>query len=156
MKSLYNQFPLHIQIAIEIFITYLFMFSCLRISFFLFFINEMRELPIYYVFNSFILGFRFDLRLSVLIILPFILITWQPFLKWHWYRKFWEGYWITNWSIILLAYFVDFGYFAYLNTRLDASVIGLLKNLFISISFRLVLIKILPSIRQVSEINLIL
>ena len=134
MISIYKKTPTNIIIVLEVFFLFLLIFTSFRLIFFLFFIDEIWTLSIHYLIKSFWIGFRFDIRLSVLIILPMLLTCFQTSVKWLSYRQFWEGYLVTAFLIILLTYFIDFGFFIYLNSRLDASVIGLLKNIFISAS----------------------
>ena len=85
-----------------------------------------------YLLNSFFIGLRFDARLAVLIILPFFLLSWVLPVNGKWFHIIWPTYWITIFIAILWFYLADLGYYLYLNTRLDASIIGLAKNLFIS------------------------
>ena len=85
-----------------------------------------------YILQSFILGFRFDARLAVIVILPFLLFSWILNKNGRYFNKIWSIYWIISFLIILCVYVADFGYYSYLNTRLDASIIGLTKNMFIS------------------------
>ena len=92
----------------------------------------MKLLKLDYILNSFFIGFRFDLRLAVLIILPFLLLSWI-FKDSKVSNIFWIFYWTLSFGIIIIIYVFDIAYYSYLNTRLDASILGLSKNLYISI-----------------------
>ena len=129
-----NSLPYRIWISLQVFISILIIFTLFRIVFFLFFINEMWNLSAEYILKSFFLGFRFDARLAVIVILPFLLLSWILRINGRLFKKIWYSYWILIFSVILCFYIADFGYFSYLNTRLDASIIGLIKNVFISAS----------------------
>ena len=93
----------------------------------------MGKLSAEYVLNSFIIGLRFDARLSAVIVLPYLLLSPLPFVKGERMQKIWNGYWIILFILILGFYIADIGFYAYLNTRLDATIIGLVKNFQISL-----------------------
>ena len=129
-----NRLPCRICISLQVFISILIILTLFRIVFFLFFINEMWNLSTENILKSFFLGFRFDARLAVIVILPFLLLSWILSINGRLFKKMWFSYWILIFSVILCFYIADFGFYSYLNTRLDASIIGLAKNLFISAS----------------------
>ena len=103
-----------------------------RIGFFLVFIEEMRNLPLEYFLKSIFIGLRFDARLTIIIILPYLLLSMLPLLNRKSFQKMLKTYWLTTIAGVLCIYITDIGYYSYLNTRLDASILGLAKNLFIS------------------------
>jgi len=124
--------PDQILISLKMFASYIIILTLYRIIFFIIYINEMWNLSWGYILQSFILGFRFDARLAVIVILPFLLFSWILNKNGRYFNKIWSIYWIISFLIILCVYVADFGYYSYLNTRLDASIIGLTKNMFIS------------------------
>src|SRR6266852_8725041 len=69
------------------------------------------------------LGFKFDLRLALLLLLPLALLGWillfDPARRAA--RIAWLAYLATAQCVVLLAYFVDFGHYAYVRVRLNAS-----------------------------------
>jgi phosphoglycerol transferase MdoB-like AlkP superfamily enzyme len=71
------------------------------------------------------IGLRFDLRLALLVCLPLAVLGWIPFL--HPRRRAARIAWIACFAAaqcaILLLYFVDFGHYAYVRVRLNASLI---------------------------------
>src|SRR5690606_31453665 len=80
-------------------------------------------------------GVRFDLRLAVLLMLPAMLLAWLPF--WNSVRSaFLRGlsrlWLVLAVAVVLLMYFIDFGHYAYLGVRLNASALKFLGDVQIS------------------------
>ena len=72
------------------------------------------------------LGFKFDLRLALLLWLPLALLGWIPLFdpaRRRAARIAWLAYLAAVQGIVLLLYFVDFGHYAYLRVRLNASLV---------------------------------
>ena len=132
MIVLFNKIPFRIQIVFQMFISFLFLFTLFRMVFFFLNFAEMNTLSLNYLSNSFLIGFRFDARLAVLILLPFLLLSWVLPVNGKWFNKFWGYYWSTIFTVILCFYVADLGYYSYISTRLDASIIGLTQNFLIS------------------------
>ena len=111
----------------------------LRVAFWKLFDNPADSISFGTLIRSLYIGFKFDLRLSLLIILPFILIGWlrpvNPF-KFRFARILWVIYFTIIAFIVFLFYIVDFGHFAYLHVRLDSTAISLLEDA--AISFQMV------------------
>lgn len=83
------------------------------------------------ILHNLALGFRFDLRLAMFVLLPamiFINLPLNPAFKVRLIK------WIYSilFTIISFLYIVDMGYFGYLKSRLNATVIQFLKNPLIS------------------------
>lgn len=83
------------------------------------------------------LGFRFDLRIAIATILPLFFVGWikglNPFQS-KISRAFWHVYLTLVFTVIALSYIVDFGHFAYLNSRLNFTASRFLENAAISAS----------------------
>ncbi|KPX34707.1 MULTISPECIES: LTA synthase family protein [Pseudomonas syringae group] len=81
------------------------------------------------------IGLRFDLRLALLVLLPVAVLLWLP--RWNlisvptlrWLSR---GYLILALAVLTLIYIVDFGHYAYLGVRLNASVVRYLEDAQIS------------------------
>ena len=81
------------------------------------------------------IGLRFDLRLAVLILLPLALLAWLP--RWNlvtvpalrWLAR---GYLLLALAIVGLVYIIDFGHYAYLGVRINATVLRYLQDAQIS------------------------
>ena len=72
------------------------------------------------------LGFKFDLRLALLLLLPLALLAWIPLFdpaRRRAARIAWLAYLALAQCAVLLAYFVDFGHYAYVRVRLNASLV---------------------------------
>lgn len=114
---------------------YLTAFTLLRLGFWLYFDNSNDPVPQGELLTALYLGLKFDLRLALLLLLPLFLFAWLPWLnplRQRAARLFWSLYLTLAGMFTLLLYMVDFGHYAYLQTRLDAGALRFLKNLDIS------------------------
>lgn len=80
-------------------------------------------------------GVRFDLRLAILLMLPAMFLAWLPY--WNSLRSKllrWVGrtYLLLALAVILVIYFLDFGHYAYLGVRLNASALKFIADVQIS------------------------
>ncbi|NVZ72471.1 LTA synthase family protein [Pseudomonas costantinii] len=81
------------------------------------------------------IGLRFDLRLAVLILLPLAVLAWLP--RWNlttvpalrWLAR---GYLVVALAVVGLVYIIDFGHYAYLGVRINATVLRYLQDAQIS------------------------
>lgn len=81
------------------------------------------------------IGLRFDLRLAVLIMLPLAVLAWLP--RWNlttlpalrWLAR---GYLVVALAVVGLVYIFDFGHYAYLGVRINATVLRYLQDAQIS------------------------
>ena len=71
-----KKLPQRIGISLLVFILLVVILTSFRILFFLLFFDQMWSLTTENIINSFIFGFRFDIRLVVIVILPFLLLSW--------------------------------------------------------------------------------
>ena len=111
------------------------LYSLMRFAFYIAFDDSNSPINMDDFFYSMWLGFRFDLRMVVVMSLPLFLLGWVKWLnpfKYKLMRYFWLTYLSLVFGIYALFYIVDFGYFAYLNTRLDFSSLRFLENFAIS------------------------
>ena len=81
------------------------------------------------------IGFRFDLRLAILAMLPLALLAWIP--RWNLIgsrllRRIARVYLVAALSILLLIYIIDFGHYAYLGVRINATVLRFIEDAQIS------------------------
>ena len=85
--------------------------------------------------QAFGLGLRFDIKLAVLAVFPIAILLFiinQRFFKHLFYKKFSTIYFTIIYLVSTLFYLFDFGYYDYLNIRLDAASLRFLSNLKIS------------------------
>jgi len=81
------------------------------------------------------IGLRFDLRLAILLTLPIALLAWLP--RWNlarlralrWLPRI---YLVLALAVLMLVYIIDFGHYAYLGVRINATVFNFLKDAQIS------------------------
>lgn len=81
------------------------------------------------------IGLRFDLRLAVLLMLPLAVLAWLP--RWNLtrlplLRQVARGYWLLVLGVVGLVYIIDFGHYAYLGVRINATVLRYLEDAQIS------------------------
>jgi len=116
-------------------IALLFLYAILhRVVFYVFF-SQLEKANENDVFKSFLLGIRFDLKIAVLMVFPIailIFIVNTKFFNGRFYKKLNAFYFGAIYLITTLFYLVDYGYYDYLNTRLDASSLRFLEDLKIS------------------------
>ncbi|MHC4954330.1 MAG: LTA synthase family protein [Planctomycetota bacterium] len=80
-------------------------------------------------------GAKFDLRLGLLLAVPFLAFSRIPILdpaRTPSARGFWAGHGALVGGVLLLLYAADLGHYGYLDVRLDASSLRFLKNPIIS------------------------
>ena len=111
----------------------LILFSVLRLAF-LWAFNSPEDPLGPLLWKSLYIGFKFDLRLAVIINLP-LMLTWVPLMSP--YDKdsgswLWGTYLVVVNLLVLITYIFDFGHYAYLNLRLDATALRFLLNPLIS------------------------
>ena len=113
------------------------LFASLRLVFFFAFsgldssaLTEVAAVP-----ETLGIGLRFDLRLAILLILPVAVLAWLP--RWNlprvaalrWIARV---YLAVALAVLLQIYIVDFGHYAYLGVRINATVFNFLKDAQIS------------------------
>ena len=81
--------------------------------------------------NTLAIGLRFDLRLAILLMLPLALLAYLP--RWNLIslgalRLVARGYLAIALLALLLLYILDFGHYAYLGLRINATVLGFAKD----------------------------
>ncbi|WP_324172952.1 LTA synthase family protein [Sulfurimonas sp.] len=114
-------------------LTFLYVF--MRVVFYIVFSDPSSPL----IFNDYAqamwLGFRFDLRMVILMIVPLFFlggIKWLSPFNGGFFKYFWLVYLGLVFAFYFLFYTIDFGHFAYLHTRVDFTAIRFLENLDIS------------------------
>lgn len=80
-------------------------------------------------------GLRFDLRLAILVMLPFMFLAWLPLwnsVRSKVLRRLGRSYLLVVLALLFFMYFLDFGHYAYLGVRLNASVLKFSEDALIS------------------------
>lgn len=118
-----------------------------RAAFFYFLLFVALRAIFYFVFNrtaqdyrgsdlakAFQIGLSFDLRLALALVLPLAVLSWIPFLNPE--RKGPRRAWLTLLTVltgvVAVFYALDFGFYAYLNGRLNATILKFAENPLIS------------------------
>ncbi|MEJ7588242.1 MAG: sulfatase-like hydrolase/transferase [Ferruginibacter sp.] len=127
------KFPKTIQWIIKLFIIYLSIFSTFRIATLLFF--KPADITVSSLFSSFWLGLQYDLRWIAFVLLPIACLSlfprFSPFYSER-CKKGWAIY-LSVMTLLLLFFFgADFGHFAYVRTRLNASALNFAEDAKIS------------------------
>ncbi len=98
----------------------------LRVAFWFAFRSAAADVPFAEQLQGLYLGLKFDLRLALLIALPPLLLARVPALdpaRRARAARAWLGYFVAVHALVLFLYFVDFGHYAYVRVRLNASLL---------------------------------
>lgn len=103
-------------------------FTLFRLIFLAVFIPQFLSVPVMVTAEALFIGLRLDLRLVVLVVLPFFLFSSLPGLGFNDRRPkqtaFWRWYFLVLWMVIFFIYILDFGFYDYLMIRMDASMLA--------------------------------
>ncbi|VAX01326.1 Sulfatase family protein [hydrothermal vent metagenome] len=127
--------PKLIRFLLTITCLHLVLFSLLRVVFWQYFKTPTDPLVLSDLGQAFYLGLKFDLQLSLLMILPvFVLGNIRIFNPFHsgGMRLFWLLYFFLVMLSILLIYAGNFGHYGYLGKPIDATMLRFFENLDIS------------------------
>lgn len=109
--------------------------TVMRVIFWFRFNTPADAMPLHDLLWSFYLGFKFDLRIAIYAVLPILLLGWiRPLHPVHSQtgKKIWLRYSALVVLGLLIVYAIDFGHYAYLQQRLNATAIRFLENPLIS------------------------
>ena len=130
-----SRLPRSIRLLFSVFVILLIWLSSMRLAFWIYFHNPADPVPGGDLAEAFYLGMKYDTRLILMILLPPLLLGWLPGLRLFDRRlgsKLWQGYLIVAFLALLIFYLGDFGYYAYLDKRLDATILRFIANFGIS------------------------
>lgn len=103
----------------------------MRLVFWLLFNNPADPVPGSDLLYAFYLGTKFDLRLTLIVLIPLFLLGWikwlSPFRNQATHYA-WLIYLVLAATAVLIFYLVDFGHYAYLHKRIDATMLRFLDN----------------------------
>ena len=123
------------------------LFFLFRLAFSLYFRSPDDPVPAGMLAHSFYLGFKYDLRLALLVILPLFLFgglrLFSPFES-RLMRNIWFAYLGATFLAILIFYYMNFGYYAYLQQPMNATVLRFAYNLETSLQMVLESYPVLP------------
>lgn len=123
MKA-FQRLPERIRFGLVVIGVTMLMLTGLRVVFWGLFRSTAPEAPLPDLLWAWWLGFRFDLRLSLLAILPVLLLSWIPglnFVRSSIARRIWLVYFFGLAFFLILTHFVDLAHYDYLHDRLNAT-----------------------------------
>ena len=135
MKNLVEYVPGPVRLSAALLVFNLLLFGLLRLVFLAVFSGETAPLDTPTLLKSWYIGTKFDLRFAILIVLPVALASWIPGInpaRNRFGRWIWMGYLAIASLVTFSIYIVDFGHYAYHQTRVNATVLQYLANLDIS------------------------
>lgn len=132
----FSFFPRHfVFIGFYVFLLAL-LLSFFRVVFFFVFRQPSDPMVFDEMFYAFYLGLKFDVRLLLLVHLPLLLFGGVSQLgigNGGLSAKLWKSYLTFTFFMMVLLYVIDFAYYGYLQSRLDASSLRFLQNPLISL-----------------------
>ncbi|MCZ6729482.1 MAG: LTA synthase family protein [SAR324 cluster bacterium] len=128
--------PRRIRFATALIVLNLILYSAFRLIFLAMFAPQSSPVDAGTVLRAFSIGFRFDMRLAVLVVLPVLLLSWLPglnLLVGRMGRRIWLGYLAAVAVGAVWVFLMDLGHYGYLQSRLNATVLQLLESPMISL-----------------------
>ena len=116
-------------------ILFMFLYAFLHRIVFYFFFSQLENASSSEIYKALIFGIRFDIKLAVLTTFPIAILIFiinNKFFNKKVYKKISTIYFTLTYLVITLFYLFDFGYYTYLNTRLDATSLRFFNDLKIS------------------------
>ncbi len=109
-------------------------FFVLRLGFLTVYNNPADPLGFATAAQALYIGLKFDLRLALLMLTPILMIGWLPWISpfRRYGQPFWQIYLTVVTTLVVIFYMLDFGHYAYLNIRVDSTVLRFAENPLIS------------------------
>jgi phosphoglycerol transferase MdoB-like AlkP superfamily enzyme len=137
MKT-FRRLPRRIRFGLVVIGLNVLIFTLFRVIFWAVFRSTAPEAPGSDFLWALYLGFKFDLRLSLLICLPVLALSWVPglnFVRSSIAKWIWLVYFAAMAAFLILTYFVDLAHYDYLHDRLNASAIDHILSPVIALQF---------------------
>lgn len=126
-----QKLPRLLHFLINLLLINMALFSLFRLVLWLYFKTPADPIPDGMLMHSFYLGFKYDLRLALFVILPLFLLgglrIFSPFES-RLMRNVWFGYLALIFFVILQFYYLNFGYYAYLRQPMNATILRFAYN----------------------------
>jgi len=122
----FRRLPRRIRFGLVVVGLNVLIFTLFRFIFWALFRSTAPEAPGSDLLWALYLGLKFDLRLSLLICLPVLALSWIPglnFVRSSIAKWIWLVYFVAVAAFLILTYFVDLAHYDYLHDRLNASAI---------------------------------
>jgi len=134
--SIHN-IPRLLRFALSVVLLNVVIFGVFRMAFWVYFKSPTDPIDPGTLANAFFIGFKYDLRLTLLMVLPLLLLAWiryvspfagvdQPVSRRS--QHFWIAYLVVAFALVLIMYITHFAYFAYLHVPLDATILRFFAN----------------------------
>jgi phosphoglycerol transferase MdoB-like AlkP superfamily enzyme len=127
--------PPRLRLGLLVLAILLVLMTVLRFVFWVSFHGSDSPVPFATLLKAYFIGFRFDLRLALVLMLPWLALSFVPALnpeRSAWARRFWAGHLAFQTCFIVFFYSFDLGHYEYLETRIDVSSLRFLLNPIIS------------------------
>lgn len=135
LTTFWTQTPRLFKFILISVVTFTIFMVLLRLAFWTVFSDPSVPIGAHDFWTSMWLGFRFDLRVAMLSFFALYLLggfKWlSPFTS-RWHRYLWLAYLTAFFATVLMFYVIDFGHYAYLQSRVDFTATRFLENLDIS------------------------
>ena len=129
--------PRLIRFIFSVVVLNVLVFSVFRLAFWAYFNSPTDPIDPGTLANAFFIGFKFDARLALIMVLPVLLLAWIP--RVNPFRNaeqpgssrskhFWIAYLIAVFALMLIVYITHFSYYAYLQVPLDATILRFFAN----------------------------
>ncbi|MFK8137623.1 MAG: LTA synthase family protein [Bdellovibrionales bacterium] len=122
------KFTPRVQIFFRFIAFHWFILVAYRVLFFLVFKPSTQQITDPNIWKALYLGVKFDLRLTMWILLPLLLLSWLPYINIRSAKTFWTRIYGLFFLLLTSFFAVDLGYYAYLNARINSSVITYFYN----------------------------
>lgn len=132
-----QKLPRLLHFLLNLLLLELVLLGLFRLAFWLWFRNPSDPVPAPDLWHSFYLGFKYDLRLVLVTLLPLFLLgglRWLSPFESRLQRNVWFGYLAAVFAVIIVFYVMNFGYYAYLHTPMDATVLRFAYNFSTSVT----------------------
>jgi hypothetical protein len=134
--SIHN-IPRLLRFAFSVVLLNVVIFGVFRVAFWAYFKSPTDPIDPVTLANAFFIGFKYDLRLTLLMVLPLLLLAWiryvspfagvdQPVSRRS--QHFWIAYLVVVFALVLIMYITHFAYYAYLHVPLDATILRFFAN----------------------------
>ena len=96
--------PRSLRLLFSLFVVQLLFLSAMRLAFWTYFHNPADPVPGGDLLQAFYLGLKYDVRLTLMVLLPPLVLGWLPWLRLfdaRMGRKLWQGYFIVAFLVLL-------------------------------------------------------
>jgi phosphoglycerol transferase MdoB-like AlkP superfamily enzyme len=117
MAAWFHRLPARVRLALAFVAIAVAAFTMLRAVFWLAFRGTAPDYPGWHAMRAFWIGFRFDLRLAVVLAAPILLLSLVPRLAIARAPRVWTAYLASVAGLLMFVYGVDFGHYGWMHSR---------------------------------------